>query len=121
MPVSPSFRAFAVDQLRRVRADIRARSMFGGVGIYAGELFFALIADDILYFKVDDTNRDDYLARGLGPFRPGGPEGEVMQYYEVPGDLLEDQETLGEWLEKAVAVARFRRQGRGSTRRRGGK
>lgn len=29
--------------------------MFGGVGLYAGELFFALIDDDILYLKADDA------------------------------------------------------------------
>jgi TfoX/Sxy family transcriptional regulator of competence genes len=25
--------------------------MFGGLGIYSGELFFALVDDDVLYFK----------------------------------------------------------------------
>ncbi len=44
MPVSPSFRTFILDQLSRVAPRVRGRSMFGGVGIYAGELFFALIA-----------------------------------------------------------------------------
>ncbi len=110
MPVSPGFRAFALDQLGRVRSDIRARNMFGGVGIYAGELFFALMDDDIVYFKVDDSNRGDYLELGLGPFRPGGPEGEVMQYYEIPGDLLEDTAALERWMHKAIAVAEARRK-----------
>jgi DNA transformation protein len=80
--------------------------MFGGVGIYAGDLFFALIADDTLYFKVDDGNRPDFELLGLGPFRPYGPEGEVMQYYRAPDDLLDDSEALCEWANKAVAVAR---------------
>lgn len=110
MAVSPSFRTFVLDQLRRVRTDVRARSMFGGVGIHAGELFFALIADDTVYFKVDDSNRDDYLERGLGPFHPHGPDGESMGYYEVPGDLLEDAATLQHWMDKAVAVAAARRK-----------
>jgi len=34
--------------------------MFGGVGIYCGDLFFGLIDDDTLYFKVDDSNRSDF-------------------------------------------------------------
>lgn len=80
--------------------------MFGGVGIYAGSFFFALIADDVVYFKVDDANRADFEARGMGPFRPYGETGEVMQYYEVPPDLLEEPEQLRAWAEKAVAVAR---------------
>jgi DNA transformation protein len=105
MPVSASFRTFVVDQLTRVVPRVRSRSMFGGVGIYAGDLFFALIADDTLYLKVDDSNRPDFEARGMGPFRPYGEGGEVMQYYQVPADLLEDIEALRPWAEKAVAVA----------------
>lgn len=115
--MSQSFRTFALEQLRRIRLDIRARSMFGGVGIYAGDLFFALIADDTLYFKVDDSNRLLFEARGLGPFRPGGPTGEVMQYYEVPEDVLEDPEALRPWADAAIEVARRKR--RFKPRRRG--
>ena len=37
---------------------IRSKSMFGGVGVYSGERFFALIDnDDTLFFKVDDATR----------------------------------------------------------------
>lgn len=94
-----------LDQLRRVAPRVRDRSMFGGVGIYAGELFFALIADDTLYLKVDDSNRADFEARGMGPFRPYGEGGEVMRYYRIPDDLLEDAEALRPWVEKAITVA----------------
>ena len=92
--------------------------MFGGVGIYSGDLFFALIDDDTVYFKVDDTNRPDFEARGMVPFRPAGPDGEVMQYYAVPEDLLEDPEALRPWIDRALQVARrkkARRARRGST------
>jgi DNA transformation protein and related proteins len=65
--------------------------MFGGVGIYGGELFFALIDDDTLYFKVDESTRPEFEARGMGPFQPYGEEGETMGYYRVPEDLLEDE------------------------------
>ena len=105
MSVSPSFRTFVIEQLCRVRKDIRTRSMFGGVGIYAGELFFALIDDDLVYFKADDTNRAAFENRGMGPFMPGGEGGEVMQYYQVPEDVLEDMEELRSWMEGAIAVA----------------
>jgi DNA transformation protein len=86
--------------------------MFGGVGIYAGELFFALIADDTLYFKADDSTRPEFEARGMGPFRPYGETSEVMQYYRVPDDLLEDSEELVQWAERAIAVARRARSKR---------
>lgn len=115
MPVSGSFRTFVVDQLRRVVGRVRARAMFGGVGIYAGERFFALIADDTLYFKVDESNRPDFETRGMAAFRPYGESGEVMGYYQVPEDVLEDPEALRPWVEKAVAVARQKRR-KGSRR-----
>src|SRR5919112_2896087 len=105
MPVTPSFRSFVLEQLRRCVPGIRARSMFGGVGIYGSELFFGLIDEDILYFKVDESNRPDFEARGMGPFRPYGEGGETMQYYLVPEDLLEAPEGLGHWAEKAILAA----------------
>jgi DNA transformation protein and related proteins len=106
MSVTPSYRQFVLDQLGRVERGIRARNMFGGVGLYAGAFFFALIDDDTVYFKVDETNRADFTRRGMGPFRPFGDAGEVMQYYELPAELLDEPEQLKEWLEKAVQVAR---------------
>src|SRR5919198_3309176 len=105
MPSSASFRAFVVDQLDRVVPQVRSRAMFGGFGIYAGDLFFALIADDTLYFKADDSNRPDYEAVGMKPFQPYGPGSEAMQYYQVPADLLDESEALRPWAEKAIAVA----------------
>jgi DNA transformation protein len=115
MSVSPSFRDFVLEQLGRNVPGIRGRSMFGGVGIYSREFFFALIADDTLYFKVDESNRPEFDARGADPFRPYGEDGELMQYYRVPDDLLEDAEALGIWAEKAIIVAR-RAKGRRARR-----
>jgi DNA transformation protein and related proteins len=116
MAVSQSFRTLVLDQLGRTVPRIRARNMFGGVGIYAGELFFALIADDTLYFKVDDSNRPDFEARGMGPFLPFGDERDKMQYYEVPADLLDDPEQLRPWAERAIAVAEKKKSKRARKR-----
>jgi TfoX/Sxy family transcriptional regulator of competence genes len=78
MSVSPSFRTFVLEQLSRLDPLVRARCMFGGVGVDT----------------VDDSNRPDFVARGMRPCKPGVPAGETMQYYEVPPDLLEDAEGL---------------------------
>ncbi len=111
MPVSASFRIFVVEQLSRVTPRVRTRSMFGGVGIYADDLFFALIDDDILYLKVDDSNRPAFEARSMRAFQPYGEGGEVMQYYALPEDVLEESEDLRPWVEGSVAAAR-RKKGR---------
>jgi len=106
MPVSPGYQTFVLDQLRRVLPGVRAKRMFGGVGLYADELFFALIDDDALYLKVDDVTRPDFERRGLAPFQPFGEGSAPMQYYQLPEDLLEDPEALRPWADGAVAVAR---------------
>jgi DNA transformation protein and related proteins len=116
--VSQGFRAFVLEQLARTTPRLRARSMFGGVGLYSGDLFFALMDDDVLYFKVDDTTRARFEKRGMGPFRPGGERGEVMQYYEVPAEVMEDAEALAPWAAEAVEVAGRARARRGPRRAR---
>jgi TfoX/Sxy family transcriptional regulator of competence genes len=114
MAVSQSYRSFVLEQLARVLPSVQARAMFGGVGIYSGQLFFALIDNDTLFFKVDDETRPLFAQRGMPPFRPFGDGGEVMAYHEVPADVLEDRDTLAEWAAAAVAVAR-RARGRRRT------
>ncbi len=80
--------------------------MFGGVGLYSGELFFGLIDDDTLFFKTGESNSAEYQARKMPRFmppanRPLGP----MGYHQVPADIIEDGEALVAWARKAVAVA----------------
>ena len=115
MPVTDRFTEFVVDQLEAC-GPIASKRMFGGVGIYADDLFFALLDNDVLYLKVDDSNRADFEAAGTGPFRPYGDGGEVMQYYEVPVDVLEDATELGRWAAKAIAVARAKKASKSKPR-----
>lgn len=104
MPVTPGFTAFVVEQLD-LCGPITAKRMFGGVGIYSGDIFFAIIADDVLYLKVDDSNRRDFERAGSGPFRPYGDERETIQYYSVPVSVLEDADALARWGRKAISAA----------------
>lgn len=104
MRVSHGFREFVLDQLSGIR-DLRARQMFGGIGLYAGDVFFGIVASDVLYFKVDDTNRRDYEQAGASPFKPYADRPMTMSYYGVPIAVLEDAERLGDWAARAVAVA----------------
>jgi Cys-tRNA(Pro) deacylase len=82
MPVSDGYLEFVLDQLREA-APVRARRMFGGVGLYAGELFFALVFDDELFFKVDETSRPRSIAAGMRPWR-GASNGDAMAKDDYP-------------------------------------
>jgi DNA transformation protein len=104
MAVSDEYLTYVIDQLEGL-GPVRSKRMFGGAGLYFEGLFFGLIADDVLYLKVDDSNRADYEAEGMGPFKPYPDKKEVMQYYEVPIDVLENRNTLRDWAVKAVRVA----------------
>jgi DNA transformation protein len=50
MPVSKNFIAYVLEQLTRI-GGMESRRMFGGVGLYAGGLFFGLLDDDTLYLR----------------------------------------------------------------------
>ena len=117
MAVSKSFHTFVLEQLNRAVPAVRARRMFGGVGLYAGDVFFALIYDDAVYFKTDAATQREFTARGMEPFRPFGEEGGTMQYYQLPEDVLENPDLLRRWAEAAIEVGR-RKPKRPSRRRR---
>lgn len=104
MPVSNEYIEYALDQLSDL-GEVTYKKMFGGVGLYHLGKFFALIADDVLYFKVDDDNRGDFEANGMEPFKPFADKPQTMQYYEVPIDILESREKLRTWAQKAYAAA----------------
>jgi DNA transformation protein len=107
--VSGSVREFVIDQLAGLEA-LRARPMFGGVGLYAGDVFFGIVAADVLYLKVDDSTRAKYEAAGSTPFKPYADRPMSTSYYSVPVEVLESAPTLVEWARRAVAAARSSRK-----------
>ncbi len=88
--------------------QISARAMFGGYGIYQDGLIFAIIAEDQLYFKVDDSNRAEYEALGSHPFvySQGNHKKATMSYWLVPESVLEDKEAIRLWVEKSVRITK---------------
>ena len=102
--VSDGFRAFVLDQFSEL-GEVTPRPMFGGVGLYHEGQFFAIIAGDVLYLKVDDTTRPDYVKAGMKPFRPYPQRPVTMQYFAVPAAVLESPLELARWARRAIGVA----------------
>ena len=109
MKTREGFLAFVLDQLDGIE-HIVSRPMFGGTGLYAGDVFFGIIFHDILYLKVDAQTRPDYERAAMKPFTPYAPRTTTMQYYEVPAGVLENGEDLTAWARKAIAAAERRSQ-----------
>jgi len=105
MAVDESFLTYCIDQLDSVQ-DVHYRKMFGGAGIYAGEVFFALVSGEQLYFKTSPENEKRYTDAGMGPFIPFEDKPNYkMSYHEVPLAVLEQPQELYEWASEAIAVA----------------
>ena len=112
MAVSDAFREFVLEQLAPA-GRVTARRMFGGVGLYLDGLFFALIDDDTLYFKADESTRERYEKAGSQRFcpDPARPE-QAMGYWQVPAEVLEDADELAAWARQAMGVALAKRSRR---------
>ncbi|MBS1722132.1 MAG: TfoX/Sxy family protein [Armatimonadetes bacterium] len=85
-------------------APITSRSLFGGIGIYSEGLFFAILDDDQIFLKVDDTTRPAFIKRGMGPFSPPGMA-PMKGYFELPKEVLTDSHELALWVRRALKVA----------------
>lgn len=96
---------YVLDLLTEVEG-VTARGMFGGFGLYKGGVMFALIADDVLFYKVGAGNQADYEDAGSEPFTYSGKNKPIqMSYWQVPEDVLEDGDELRQWTLKAFDVA----------------
>jgi DNA transformation protein len=105
MTISSDYLRYVLDQLAKL-PSVSSRRMFGGVGLYSEAVFFGIIDNDTLFFKVDDETRSAYVSRGMAPFRPYRDRPEVsMSYFEVPPDVLEDADELISWARGAVRAA----------------
>lgn len=119
MAVSDSYLAFVLEQLDGVKSVITKR-MFGGIGIYSEGVFFAVIDDDTLFFKVDEVLAKRHTSRGMPPFAPIPGAKPMTSYYQVPADVLEDAHALARWANDSLHAIRSgpaRKKGAKSPRR----
>jgi DNA transformation protein len=104
MPVGTEYRDFVLEQLEAV-GPISPKSLFGGIGLYRDGLFFGLLYNEALYFKVDDATRPDFERAGMSAFKPYAGKAASRQYYQVPPEVLEDGNRLVRWAHKAIEAA----------------
>ena len=104
MTKQDSFKEFVLDQLTGMN-PVNCRAMFGGYGLYHRDVFFGILHKGRLYFKTNDQTRPVYEECGMKPFRYSDKQ-TLKNYYEVPTDVLEIEEELVLWAQKAVQIAR---------------
>jgi DNA transformation protein len=96
-----------VVETMRAFGHVEAKAMFGGWGLYHRGTFFALIAEDALYLKVDDENRPRFAARGLDAFVYSMKDGTklAMNYHKAPEEALESPPDMAEWARLGYGAA----------------
>jgi DNA transformation protein len=92
--------AFAnhIAELMEGFAPVQIKAMFGGFGVYWQGLMFGLIAEERLYFKVDDASQQHFDARGLAPFTYEA-HGKVsrLRYHEAPPEAYDEPAHMANW------------------------
>ena len=107
MAVTAGFKDF-VSELLAEFGPVAIRNMFGGAGVYADGVMFAILVDDTLYLKTDETSARAFASEGMAPFTytPAGKKRVAMPYWEVPPRLLEEPGELVTWAREAHRIAR---------------
>ncbi|MEM9670065.1 MAG: TfoX/Sxy family protein [Pseudomonadota bacterium] len=85
---------------------ISTRKMFGVDGLYCDDLFFAIVAGDELWLKVDDTTRTEFEQIGAEQYMfemKGKPS--PIPYYRAPEDIFDDDDKLQHWTKLALEAA----------------
>lgn len=102
---------FVEEQLAPIPGLASSR-FFGGIGLSADGVLFAMIMDNALYFAVGDVTRPRYESMGSRCLWYSTKKGrvDVKKYYELPAEVFEDPDQLLAFAREAVEVARKARK-----------
>ena len=85
---------------------VRAKRMFGGHGLYADEIFLALVTGETLYLKADATTCSAFEAAGCRPFTFETRGKQVAtSYWSAPESALESADQMQPWARLALEAA----------------
>jgi DNA transformation protein and related proteins len=89
--------------------EVRARRMFGGMGIYTGERMFAfLLGEEVALKLAPDDYSNAMNLPGAGVMRPE-PDAEPMrEYVTMPKAILDNSDEFLVWLEKSAEYVKNR-------------
>jgi DNA transformation protein len=106
MVASVSFAEFLREQLAPL-GHVTMRRMFGKTGVFCDGLMFAMVTDNMLYFRVDDGNREEFKEAASVPplnYRKAG-ETIDLSFWRAPERLFDEPDELVAWARIALAAA----------------
>jgi DNA transformation protein and related proteins len=103
------YRPLRYEQLMKAAEgyDVRARRMFGGMGVYTGEKMFAFLYEAELGLKLSPEDLDEAMNMpGAGPVVPEPNAEPMREYVQMPKEVLDNYEAFIGWVEKSATYAR---------------
>lgn len=96
-----------IKELAEPLGGIRVKKMFGGWGLFTDERMFGLVAEDVLYLKVDAEAAPAFDAEGLEPFAYDRSDGRavITSYRRAPERVFDDPDEFRAWIGAAIAAA----------------
>lgn len=105
MAISNEYLEYLKDLLEWL-PQLRVKRMFGGAGLYDGDLFFAIASGGELYLKADAQSEAFYRNGNSDRFTYES-KGKVvgLNFWRVPAEVLEDPDALPRWVRVAMDTA----------------
>lgn len=77
--------------------------MLGTVGLFANDQQFGVLDEQVLYLCVDDESRGDFAEVDTEPYSAANVQDAT--YLSVPEVVVEDEEVLATWVQRAMEAA----------------
>jgi DNA transformation protein len=86
---------------------LEIKRMFGGAGVYAHGLIFALLDDGVVWLKADEINAPLLEAAGARQFTYPAKDGTTMAmaYWSLPESALDDPDEAVDWARQSIDAA----------------
>ena len=90
-----------------VLGRLEIKRLFGGAGVYAGGLMFALLDDGVVWLKADDDLAEVFEAAGSRVFTYPAKDRRTLSlgYWSLPETALDDPDEAVIWARRSLDVA----------------
>lgn len=116
MVASSAFSEFLREELAPLR-DVTTRRKFGKSGVFCDGVMLGMVAENTLYLRVDDENRQTLREAESFPSLHYEKRGHTidLSFWRVPDRLMDDPAELVTWARSALAAAHRVAANRGRT------
>ncbi len=98
----------AIHEMFQSLGPVTIKRMFGGKGIYAGDLIVALEVDGEVLLKADEVTIPEFEVSGCRQWVYEGRKTGMplrMPYWTIPDDAFDDPDLMACWVKLALEAA----------------